>query len=235
MFFSLPCKDLATRKHVVTTGGKRERERLRERERESERKIKEEARGQVQYVHENVCMPCCVRLNECEGRYVESRCQFHQRSTNSFYACRSQKSRKVSQVVSLYCAFRICECKSCAQNVDEIDTRTIKVERQIVRERIVCVCVCVCACVCVCVCVYVCMYVCERERERIKKHRYILTLSQVFFSSHLLFPIINSSNNKAQTKSGTVFWWALQEFFRSQYIIGNPRISLFLYIFSFSW
>jgi len=48
--------------------------------------------------------------------------QFHQHSTSSFYVYRSQKSKKDSQVVSLFCTFGICAPKSCTKNVDEIDT-----------------------------------------------------------------------------------------------------------------
>ncbi len=50
-------------------------------------------------------------------------CQFHQHSTSSFYASRSQKRKKDSPVVSIFYAFGICSCKSCPQNVDEIDPR----------------------------------------------------------------------------------------------------------------
>jgi hypothetical protein len=39
----------------------------------------------------------------------------------SFYARRSQKRKKDSQAISLFCAFGICRCKSCSKNVDEID------------------------------------------------------------------------------------------------------------------
>ncbi len=48
------------------------------------------------------------------------RAQFHQRSMYSFYARRSQKRKKDSQVVNLFYAFGIYERKSCTKNVDEI-------------------------------------------------------------------------------------------------------------------
>jgi len=34
------------------------------------------------------------------------------------------KAQKYSKVVSLFCAFGICACKSCTKNVDEIDPRS---------------------------------------------------------------------------------------------------------------
>ena len=40
--------------------------------------------------------------------------QFHQRSTSSFYACRSQKRKKDDWLDSLFCAFGIWERKSCS-------------------------------------------------------------------------------------------------------------------------
>jgi len=39
--------------------------------------------------------------------------RFHQRSTYNFYACRSQKRKKDSQVVNLFYAFGIYKSKSC--------------------------------------------------------------------------------------------------------------------------
>ncbi len=43
-----------------------------------------------------------------------SRCQFHQRSTYSFYTCRSQKYQTTLPIwLSFFCAFGICKCKSC--------------------------------------------------------------------------------------------------------------------------
>jgi hypothetical protein len=47
-------------------------------------------------------------------RLFYSRDQFHQCSTSSFYVLRSQKRKKDSQVVNLFCAFGICACKSCS-------------------------------------------------------------------------------------------------------------------------
>ena len=47
--------------------------------------------------------------------------QFHQRTRSSFYASRSQKHEKDSQVKQLFSAFGICSHKSCLQNVGEID------------------------------------------------------------------------------------------------------------------
>ncbi len=38
---------------------------------------------------------------------IDYRCQFHQRSMYSFYACRAQKHKKDSQVISLFYAFGI--------------------------------------------------------------------------------------------------------------------------------
>jgi len=37
--------------------------------------------------------------------------------------CRSQKRKKYSQVVGLFCAFEICASKCCSFKVDEIDPR----------------------------------------------------------------------------------------------------------------
>jgi len=48
--------------------------------------------------------------------------QFHQRFKSSFYKRKSLKRKKYSKVVSLFCAFGICECKNCSWNVDEIDS-----------------------------------------------------------------------------------------------------------------
>jgi len=51
----------------------------------------------------------------------ESRAQFHQRSMYSFYACRSQKRKKILMTwLSLY-AFGLRACQSCTYNVDEIE------------------------------------------------------------------------------------------------------------------
>jgi len=44
-------------------------------------------------------------------------CQFHQGSTWSFYLHRSQKRKKDTKVVSLFCSFGICVCKSRSWNV----------------------------------------------------------------------------------------------------------------------
>ncbi len=45
------------------------------------------------------------------------------------YMCRSWKHKIYSQVVSLFCAFGICACKSCSWtwNVDEIDPRSTRI------------------------------------------------------------------------------------------------------------
>jgi len=43
---------------------------------------------------------------------------------NNLHAQRSQKRKKYSQVVGLFCAFGICACKSCSCNVCEIDYRS---------------------------------------------------------------------------------------------------------------
>jgi len=48
--------------------------------------------------------------------------QFHQHSTYSFYACRSQKRQTTLLTWLSFCAFGICVRKSCMYNVDEIDT-----------------------------------------------------------------------------------------------------------------
>jgi len=40
-----------------------------------------------------------------------NRCQFHQHFTSSFYSCRSQKHKKYSQAVSIFCTFGFCMCK----------------------------------------------------------------------------------------------------------------------------
>ncbi len=53
--------------------------------------------------------------------FSETGAQFHQSSRYSFYASRSQKRKKDSQVVILFYAFGIYQHKSCTQNVDEID------------------------------------------------------------------------------------------------------------------
>ncbi len=45
-----------------------------------------------------------------------------------FYERRSPKRKKYSQAVSLFCAFGICNCKSCTQNVDEIEPRSVKIQ-----------------------------------------------------------------------------------------------------------
>jgi hypothetical protein len=50
--------------------------------------------------------------------------QFRQRFT-SFHVRRSEKLKKDSQVVSIFYTFGICTRKSCAQNVDEIDSPAI--------------------------------------------------------------------------------------------------------------
>jgi hypothetical protein len=54
-------------------------------------------------------------------KFIVNRAQFHQRSMYSFYARRSQKRKKDSQVVNLFYTFGICERKSCTKNIDEID------------------------------------------------------------------------------------------------------------------
>jgi hypothetical protein len=51
---------------------------------------------------------------------IDRWCQFHQHYLSSFYACTSQKWKKDSQVVSLFCALGICAHKSCLQYIDEI-------------------------------------------------------------------------------------------------------------------
>jgi len=43
----------------------------------------------------------------------DPRCQFHQRSTSSFYVCRSGKRKKDLQIDSLFYDFEICDRKSC--------------------------------------------------------------------------------------------------------------------------
>ncbi len=50
--------------------------------------------------------PCksCTKNND----EIELKCQFYQHFTDSFYAYRSQKCKKYSQAVSLFCAFWIC-------------------------------------------------------------------------------------------------------------------------------
>ncbi len=55
---------------------------------------------------------------------IEIRGQFHQCSTSSYYAWRSQKRKKDSQVVRLFCAF-VKSCKICSQNVDKIDPKDL--------------------------------------------------------------------------------------------------------------
>ena len=47
------------------------------------------------------------------------RCQFHQRSTCSFYAHGSQKRKMILTTKLKYYAFGICTGKSCTYNVDE--------------------------------------------------------------------------------------------------------------------
>jgi len=42
---------------------------------------------------------------------IYNRWQFHQHSTSSFYTCRARKCKKDSQIVSLFCIFRICAQK----------------------------------------------------------------------------------------------------------------------------
>jgi len=59
--------------------------------------------------------PCLLVFFTPENWLIVSsiRGQFHQCSTSSFYACRSQKHKKDSQVIKLLCVFGICASKSC--------------------------------------------------------------------------------------------------------------------------
>jgi len=54
----------------------------------------------------------------------ETRCQFHQCFTSSFYQPRSIKYKKDWLLDCIFCTFGICACKSCSQNIDEIDPRS---------------------------------------------------------------------------------------------------------------
>jgi hypothetical protein len=51
--------------------------------------------------------------------------QFHQHSMYSFYACRSQKRKNSVKLSVSFYAFGIRARKSCAKNVDEIDTHSL--------------------------------------------------------------------------------------------------------------
>ncbi len=52
--------------------------------------------------------------------------QFHQNFTRIFYACSSQKCKKIQSSCQSFCTFGIWVCKNCALNVDEIDTWSTK-------------------------------------------------------------------------------------------------------------
>jgi len=56
--------------------------------------------------------------------FIGIRCQFHQRSTYSFYVHRAQKRKKRQWSCKSFYTFGNYARKSCTKNVDEIDPRT---------------------------------------------------------------------------------------------------------------
>ncbi len=64
---------------------------------------------------------CPQAVLKWSGRETSTRCQYQQCFTSRFYAQRSQKCKKTWLN---FCAFGICECRSCTLNVDEIGPRS---------------------------------------------------------------------------------------------------------------
>ncbi len=73
-----------------------------------------------QFLYEKCVQKMLMKLTPGE---IDTRCQFHQRSTSSFFEIRSQKCKKDWEHDCLLGAFRICSLKSCSLKVDEIDPR----------------------------------------------------------------------------------------------------------------
>ena len=68
----------------------------------------------------------CISLSEIWG-------QFHQQFTSSFYACRSQKCKKDSQLKKLFALLGSACIKAALKHLDEIDPWMMPRERE--RER----------------------------------------------------------------------------------------------------